>query len=1045
MSLEYAVMIDTRAGVLTRPAIGLYNGSFALVTGRDGYGATAIGPGAAFVSEVEITASEVSFMLDAIGPEDLPLDFEILGNSAINPPENPNTGSSQKVWKTGMISQHLLSHAEEAVDPSLGGGYTTMNGLDVYLSNNPPGLPKPLFDYLRDEGIDLIRCVVKLFVVEDGVFRQWGEYQVSALENQEHLLKLDTWHIAAVIHKDTLKVQVSREGFPEAPDESIGKWIPLTIGRVPSAKMLPLNGQVVFEPLMKLGEAEFNSAPILSTLSGSNGKTVVIQNTVGFVTNDSRLVGRYMKVVVKGMETVDVPAVLITASFPVGEDIRISISSAFKGGNAPTYNPTADSPNFGWWITVYKLESFGALSDGPVVAMPKPLLGEKSGKLVNIEGRKIRAYPDADGIFPYAGVTSLPEGEFSTLQPDYGFLVGMDAVRGGAVGGKTVLPDARWEGANQDAELYENNVPMKLYMKPVEVLGPKAYPAPGGSLALLTSRVKTTSAYYERGFDASATVEAGSVLPEIIDAVFIDLPFPKELLLEETETLAVALDADFLGNFVGFQNQIGLRVWISARLIGLDGKPASPEAVKIIAGRGNTASDWTITFSGNGGAVQYTDMRQCGPYYYTGEGEDSKATELVQGATDIAVKLRDRYTRDTVKGIRVKLVYEFAQLTPGEFVGPKTWITGHKLYQLAVYRKSEAYEGSKFHYVTGVTYTDSWGGRRTPGEPILRGSDAIEYLIRERDGAPERIDTASFDEVHDSRPDTFQIGRQINEQEKTQKLIDQIAQALFLAVVPGRDGKLRLKRLDGYDNSQGVYDEAVNIVKGSVKESPIEGLDRVYTGLELKYDQHPETGEYQATVFIHRTHESTFPAEDMVDPGSRVPLWTLYAGGFKSYVTGRYVWGLYRQGYLLANQENILKREVPWFQRNTKIQPGAEVTLPPSDPAEYMAVILGEWFSGPRVSYTFEVPYTSENAENLQLLASTVFRDQKRTSGLYFNVKVESVSLMPKENMIEATVSRRLKDVGYAENPEPLYIRKVIGGDTITETIGGDTITATIH
>lgn len=229
-NIEYAVMINTR-GTATDADIGLYNGSICLITGRPSY-------------------SEE--------------------NPPVNPPDNPVTTESQNIWKEGLIAKDSLGNPEEVVDPTLGGSYSTMTSAELKLVNNPPGLDgETLFDYLNAAGINLFRCELLFFVVIDGMFSLRGTYSIENLTNEEHLVSLTAVDGFLTIHKDTLKTQVSTAGFPAAPDDSQGKFIPLCIGRIPQAALLPMTGQIVRQMLCKRGMVHFAHAAGTSGVKGA--------------------------------------------------------------------------------------------------------------------------------------------------------------------------------------------------------------------------------------------------------------------------------------------------------------------------------------------------------------------------------------------------------------------------------------------------------------------------------------------------------------------------------------------------------------------------------------------------------------------------------------------------------------------------------------------------------------------------------------------------------------------------------------------------------
>jgi hypothetical protein len=261
---------------------------------------------------------------------------------------------------------------------------------------------------------------------------------------------------------------------------------------------------------------------------------------------------------------------------------------------------------------------------------------------------------------------------------------------------------------------------------------------------------------------------------------------------------------------------------------------------------------------------------------------------------------------------------------------------------------------------------------------------------------------------------------------------------MFLTVAPGRNQNRRLVNLEGYDDASEVIED---IIDGSMGDGEVVGLDRVYTGLEIKYDKNPANGEYRSTVFVRKTSEDSFPGIDEVVSGTDTPLWTTYAGGFLDYPTALTVWDAYHAAYLVTRRENVYKMEIDWFQKNSRI--GLDSTVP--DAPVYLALILSGWYSQPRKRYTFEVPVTTASLAR-QLGDRVIIRDLKRTNDLYFKVIIEGQMLITKENKIKMTVSHRLNDTGTAASPVLEYITESVGGNTITESTGvSTTITEVVN
>src|SRR5690606_6048854 len=135
----------------------------------------------------------------------------------------------------------------------------------------------------------------------DGVWTLWSETQIEGIVNGEHHLTLRCRDAGLTIHNDLLKTEVTEGLFPDAPEDSMGKFLPLAIGRVPIAELLPVTGEIAFTPLRN----GYDAAPIIGP--GASPLYIRIANSMGFTSADPRLVGKWIKVIRSGHEEVNYP------------------------------------------------------------------------------------------------------------------------------------------------------------------------------------------------------------------------------------------------------------------------------------------------------------------------------------------------------------------------------------------------------------------------------------------------------------------------------------------------------------------------------------------------------------------------------------------------------------------------------------------------------------------------------------------------------------------------------------------------------------------
>jgi hypothetical protein len=1036
-------MVNTRKADTTLPEIGLYNSSLALVTGRPDYQLRI--SGTAFVSNPRYVGDDITLDITGLTPGDLPLDFEVLGEQPENCPINPVTGLEQILWKHGIIDKDIFGEVVEAMDPTLGGSYSTMSFATVLLMNNLPGLDgRTLFRFLQYHSIDPFRCEIIVCVFVDGACVQWSEPQIERLTDAEHTVMVESVDAFLKIHKDVLKIEISESVFPTAPEDSRGKFVPLCLGRIPEAEGRRVSGSDTAITLIVRDGMEIKRTRASAWVAGTRTLTLITQGVV-FEANDSRLVGNFIEVAPAGLSGDQILSpIIISNSITTGTELTVVVlSDSFRDQNeevaAPVVGaiPTVNS----WWFKVSAVSEFQALSDGQVSDASGPLLGwsENLGEFFPVTQIEKATYQDADysEVPGLAGVLLFPRGENLNVPTQRNLIVPQWLRKGPALANS-------WQ--------YEGLVP--TIPPPTDEFG-----AFNADLPLLIDRVSSTG--YSRAWSITIptgsapttllwNIQTASVSDTNLPLVPVDFMFqpPEGMRFDDDERLKFGIKMSLTLSGRMSSAEAHYEVGVIVQLVDATGSSIYSTPYRRIAGGPTdvTASTTGTTFNIDSFSGDYFDPPStASPWGLIDVDYDDTLDPDQRSLETLAEFLRSEDLAGSFR-LRVRLHIRFDSFFQNSVIDPLTAPFGFTVKEIGLFRARENYEGAVYKKVTGAKFGGTWGGRKTASDPILSIPDAIEYLIRERDGSTA-IDTDSFDLCLARRPAVYwHIGRQITEQAVTPKgspgttrdLIAELCKTGFLSVVPGRDKNRRLINLDGYDGATGPI---TDIIDGSMGEGQVVGLDRVFTGCEFKYDKNPATGEYRSSVFIRKTSEDAFPGPDELVPGTTTPLWTTYAGGFGSdYPTAITVWERYHSAFVLTQRENFDKQELDWCQSNARL--GLDTSIP--DVPVFLALIRSEWYSVPRKQYTFRVPVTASNLVRL-LGDRVIFRDIKRTGNLYFYAIVEEQALLTKDNEIQIKVSHKMDDQGFEISPEPLYITASVGGDTITASIGGDTITAVVN
>jgi hypothetical protein len=951
MITQYAVMIDTRA-IGTDSAIGMFNGSLCWITGSS-------------------------------------QDFD-----SGTLPENPVTQSAQTGWKRGILSESVMGTLAEAFDFLSGGGYSTRTGAEITVMNNVDGLGSTLFDYLVANEIDMLRMRARIYVVLDGVFHERGSFMIEEMENQEHALVFRLVDSFLTIHRDALKVEITQNSFSTAADGLTGRFLPVTIGMVPEAHGIRIASGPKFKTL---SAPDIKVARVID--AGTNQITIKTEGQ-GIHFEPGELFGSLLRVIRKGSTNADPVVFTISGNGEGNGPNTVGITVLTVPGISGV-NTT--SPQNAWWVEIYRIDDYRVFSDAVIHSFKDPyVLGWQEKAFVSLWGKASKFLPSGAETLPaYASALARPDGKYalSTIEAGY-------------------------EVNDGDILVSRNDDPvlsMPLSNTWLDITEDHNYPQSLGLVSEIQDGNKNS--YRQRKIDWGLKIFHQS--HQFVYSIRFKVPIPSGFHLETGDKLHCAVDGDFEATaIVPTDMNKRLRVGIQARLYDLYGHNSTailigPSSIKDDIQNAWSSVEFFRENSPESGAAMDTrtiELRQVDDSHYRGGVADGKVGfelgEEIQGL------LLNPETARTIGGIEIQ-VYVLVT-TPGGFTsGPEfrhTEIT-HRVREIVLYKRKETYEGEVYARVNGVKFGSGWGVDRSPprnaNDPILSPVDAIEYLIRKRDDKPEAVDTESFDVARgEAHPSWSLIGSQIIEQKNTKEYIEELARHAFMGITPARNGKRRIKLLHSYGEPVMIFGPD-NVLDGSVESALVTDMDRIYTGVEIKYDWNPETDDYRKILFVRSTDKYI---DDNSFPGSTEPdddgilKWTKYVGGVSNYGLAKSLWSMFGRGYLKTRHSNVYRMESKWFQNNSRI--GFQSLI--GDSVFMLAHRIGTWLAYPRVRYTFTIPISAD-ALKLQLLDTIWFRDTLRTGNLFFQCTTEELQLNPAENQITVTASRRIVDQGFTE------------------------------
>lgn len=383
---------------------------------------------------------------------------------------------------------------------------------------------------------------------------------------------------------------------------------------------------------------------------------------------------------------------------------------------------------------------------------------------------------------------------------------------------------------------------------------------------------------------------------------------------------------------------------------------------------------------------------------------------------------------------------------------PSNVTFGFKLYNVALFRGPDAYNGDKYARVTGVEFETDWDGTRVPTDPILAPSDAVQYFIRVQDGAGDFVDVSSFNNYAVTRPaggavQDWTINQQVDEVKLSSDWMQDIAICTFGAIVPGLGGLRRLVPIDYFSHSEpdvSVQFDTRNIIDGSVGDASQTGLDRLYTSVDFNYNYNPASGNFDNRFAVLFEDEDSFPLESAVIPGTipPVPLWTTWVIGCESWnISGTYrgayadaknLWQTCHAAYLLAGRKNPYKQDLKWFGRVGNWNP----VIGQFDAPYWLAGLIMSYLSVQWIDQPFSVPVTAINLQT-QLMDRVVFGDYTRTDGLLYYYLVTQLALDTTKGELNFVARRRNNDpnkgtIG-SPTPPPIRYQVVLPGMGIDE------------
>lgn len=848
-------------------------------------------------------------------------------------------------WKEGMISRALFSPVSQEIEIAAGGSYATMSGFSFAVKSEVDGVP--LWKRIEALGLNLVQKEIIFYTFRDGVATQDWTGRIGDYDSDEHEFRIQAMDAFRSIHKAICKTKVNSDAFPNAPPDSIGKSIPVTLGLVAHAKLLNITSATDAIECARLGSTNYE----VCACTSYNTTTLEIVLKTGrmvFDANDADLVGRYLTVV-KGYGGSAAKQsrriVSNTASTGTGADTgttTVVIADAFDLGSS-TNNTGADTSLLWssghrdgvWFFEVNQFDASLAVSVNDVKAIE-----------LNAAGRSILEYYDEDKK-AFVDISDILEASSASNINSTGY-PGVQII-------------SKRVGVDGDVAVFFKMIPDSITYVSF---------SDGGDWDSLSHDGNTVQArLIDVDQSTDVTITGSFVDPGFVTTYFVityDVAIPAGALDMVFDALYLLPDV----NIVGAEAQSGPNFQIAVK-VSLYGKDIYGSV------SGTVVNEKTIYSSG----IRFTTTpvnQNVHALHYSYYGLTSgSATDFYAQRADLDIQplIEDLKASVAYPSIRVAIRYD---VDTGGSTGPD--------FDGALNIKELGFVGTKnlnvissdlFSRVRGETFQSTWGGRKTAGEHVVGVVDALEHIIREYDGGGDYIDTDSFDDANsvDSGRLLWKVGRQISEETNTFDLCEELARFGWFGIIPKNNGKRGVVPWLNEGIAAVATHDSTNIIHGSIGPRTPTSLSKLGNELEVKHSYNPATKKYDGILRITRIDEDTFPAE-------ADPEWKTYAIGFPDafYSIAADCWNLCHLSY----QRYGLIQTLPASMSECIWSPDSESGWSASSLVNSIAINhiiqMAAWTPFRKDTISYHLPNTATHAA-LELLDKVTFNDAFATDG----------------------------------------------------------------
>lgn len=975
--VEYAIDLDTGTAV-TDASLAIDSGVIRMVTGRPEY--------------------------DGVAPY----------------PKWEDMTSNTDTWYEGFIVKDGLGTATRSIDVTRTGGYGTMSGFTFKVRND--GM---LWESLLANEIYVSGKVVNLYAVISGVFyRVWSGVvdRTAYTESSFSFICRPDYRQTHV----TIPIEaVSDVAFVDAPEDSIGKLIPICIGELPYARVTAVEDEEEPAPLVLNDNGFFYATSAYEYYDGDLADTppydivapYILLRTNGIPYTEGELADGtfYMRVTrglgAGGADSADLDAMVqITANgasyadggrdwnyvtkFTLAD--RISNLEANKTTALQyvdgSYNVVAPTINT-WYFTVTKMTFNHIVSNGEIYEFKKDQYNRSQLWYYNSGSKK------------FSDQTTLVKEVDATTANDFGHpSMQLDKSRVQAGGDITmytyhspVIIDYKATVDQGKVELSGYNGTGFVYDKP-------------SIISLLTDRKATTyiKALTDEVIDNSVIPPAPRV-PSRLTVTFT-IKVPDELIDSDIKDIYLVPNAEIESYYNGVDVRYTSRLFL---------RDAFGNVI-----RDDMGNDLTIDYESSNTESNSINIA---PDEYSRNGGISDDVASTWWKFSDKCKIDDYVITSIVKGYGVQ-TFDVELMID---------VVGTFILRPTMYIKELVFVASKNVNISkGDLYTRVTGELVQTATPTNNVYDAFRHMVLNYDGrdAGDLDFGDSTDGGVAGRRNDWTVGRQLTDSQTTKEYSDELAQHSFVVIFQARSGKLTYKAWLEDFRTPLQHDESV-ILHDSLRHVGKSQPSDVFNDFLVKYQYNQATGEYDRSYFITKLSEATFPEST----GS----WTEYVGGLPqtAYAEAKALWEICRETYIRTGIINRLPEEsseLPWFVDRLLYDATQTYNVGVNSAAFMYLKNCVEWLAREREVVEYELAINATNV-TMELAHPVNFSDTILTNGVDRIGTISSIQIDPTEDriLVEATL---FPDDGITIDGD--IIESGSQADTITESGSeADTIT----